>query len=175
MNVRIFWVRAMKCMCAQTRPRFILSSERVFWGNELEPMFTPREKSPLPENVPRGGSNPWRCEQRALALPTELFRPPYTFHSITPVSGQRLYFWFTSMFLIISCQYYVHPSSPFSSSNAIFQLQRSHSRLCMIFLSFSLSPDKYPLSHFDWINSRPWYAIVFLILSCFCTCRRKIE
>ena len=25
MNVRIFWVRAMKCMCAQTRPRFILS------------------------------------------------------------------------------------------------------------------------------------------------------
>ena len=29
MNVRIFWVRAMKCMCAQTRPRFILSSEGV--------------------------------------------------------------------------------------------------------------------------------------------------
>ena len=27
------WVRAMKCMCAQTGPRFILSSERVFWGN----------------------------------------------------------------------------------------------------------------------------------------------
>ena len=39
----------MKCMCAQTRPRFILSSERVFWGMEFEPMLTPREKSPLPE------------------------------------------------------------------------------------------------------------------------------
>ena len=25
---------------------------------EFEPMLTPREKSPLPENVPRGGSNP---------------------------------------------------------------------------------------------------------------------
>ena len=43
MNVRIFWVRAMKCMCAQTRPRFILSSERVFGGMEFEPMLTPRE------------------------------------------------------------------------------------------------------------------------------------
>ena len=76
MNVRIFWVHAMKCMCAQTRPRFILSSERVFGGMEFEPMLTPREKSPLPENVPRGGSNPRRCGQRAQALPTELLRPP---------------------------------------------------------------------------------------------------
>ena len=76
MNVRIFWVRAMKCMCAQTRPRFIHSSERVFGGVEFEPMLTPREKSPLPENVPRGGSNPRRCGQRAQALPTGLFRPP---------------------------------------------------------------------------------------------------
>ena len=76
MNVRIFWVRAMKCMCAQTRPRFILSSEGVLGGMEFEPMLTPREKSPLPENVPGGGSNPRRCGQRAQALPTELFRPP---------------------------------------------------------------------------------------------------
>ena len=60
----------MKCMCAQTRPRFILSSERVFWGMEFEPMLTPKEKSPLPENVPRGGSNPRRCGQRAQTLPT---------------------------------------------------------------------------------------------------------
>ena len=63
-------------MCAQTRPRFILSSEGVFWGMEFEPMLTPREKSPLLENVPRGGSNPRRCGQRAQTLPTELFRPP---------------------------------------------------------------------------------------------------
>ena len=66
----------MKCMCAQTRPRFILSSEGVFGGMEFEPMLTPREKSPLPENVPRGGSNPRHRGQRAQALPTELFRPP---------------------------------------------------------------------------------------------------
>ena len=69
----------MKCMCAQTRPRFILSSEGVFGGMEFEPMLTPREKSPLPENVPRGGSNPRRCGQRAQALPAELFRP----HTVT--------------------------------------------------------------------------------------------
>ena len=76
MNVRIFWVHAMKCMCAQTRPRFILSSEGVLGGMEFEPMLPPREKSPLPENVPSGGSNPRRCGQRAQALPTELFQPP---------------------------------------------------------------------------------------------------
>ena len=52
MNVRIFWVHAMKCMCAQTRPRFILSSEGVFGGMEFEPMLTPREKSPLPKMSP---------------------------------------------------------------------------------------------------------------------------
>ena len=36
----------MKCMCGQTRPRFILSSERVLGGMDSEPMLTPREKSP---------------------------------------------------------------------------------------------------------------------------------
>ena len=59
----------------QTETEFILSSERVLGGMEFEPMLTPREKSPLPENVPRGESNPRRCGQRAQALPTELFRP----------------------------------------------------------------------------------------------------
>ena len=85
MNVRIFWVGAMKCMCAQTRPRFILSSERVFGGMEFEPMLTPREKSPLPENVPRGGLNPRHRGQRAQALPTELFWPQiwrWNMHSV---------------------------------------------------------------------------------------------
>ena len=38
----------MGCMCTQTRPQFILSSES-FWGMESEPMLAPREKSPLPE------------------------------------------------------------------------------------------------------------------------------
>ena len=52
MNVRIFWVRAMKCMYAQTRPRFILSSEGVFGGMEFEPILTPREKSSLPKMTP---------------------------------------------------------------------------------------------------------------------------
>ena len=69
----------MKCMCAQTRPRFILSSERVFWGMEFEPMLTPREKSPLPENFPRGGSNPRRCGQRAQTLPTSYSGPRVSF------------------------------------------------------------------------------------------------
>ena len=75
MNVRIFWVRVMKCMYAQTRPWFILSSKRVFGGMEFEPMLTPREKSPLPENFPRGGSNLWHCGQRAQTLPMSYSSP----------------------------------------------------------------------------------------------------
>ena len=42
----------MKCMYAQTRPRFILSSEGVFGGMEFEPMLTPREKSPVSKISP---------------------------------------------------------------------------------------------------------------------------
>ena len=42
----------MKCMYAQTRLQFILSSEGVFGGMEFEPMLTPREKSPLPKMSP---------------------------------------------------------------------------------------------------------------------------
>ena len=75
MNVRIFWVRVMKYMCAQTRPRFILSSERVFGGMEFEPMLSPREKSPVPENFPRGWSNLRRCGQRAQTLPMSYSGP----------------------------------------------------------------------------------------------------
>ena len=75
MNVRIFWARAMKCMCAQTWPWFILSSERVFGGMEFEPMLTPREKSLLPENFPRGGSNQRHCGQQAQTLPTSYSSP----------------------------------------------------------------------------------------------------
>ena len=37
----------MECVCALTRPGFILSSERVL-GMESEPVLTPREKSPPP-------------------------------------------------------------------------------------------------------------------------------
>ena len=49
MNVRILRVHAIECVCEHTRPRFILSSESVFWWMESEPTLTQREKSPLPE------------------------------------------------------------------------------------------------------------------------------
>ena len=75
MSVRIFWVCVMKYMCAQTRPQFILSSERVFLGMEFEPMLSPKEKSPFAENFPRGGLNPRRCGQRAQTLPTSYSGP----------------------------------------------------------------------------------------------------
>ena len=113
MNVRIFWVRAMKCMCAQTRPRFILSSERVLGGVEFEPMLTPREKSPVPENVPRGGSNPRRCGQRAQALPTELFRPP-----------QQHLKWHTSGIPLSNYLNFLHTSEQNGTLAFVTQLQR---------------------------------------------------
>ena len=45
-------------------------------------MLTPREKSPIPENFPRGGSNPRRCGQRAQTLPTS-YSSPYTIISVS--------------------------------------------------------------------------------------------
>ena len=45
----------MECMCAQTRPHFILLPERVGGpgggggSGESETILTPRKKSPLPE------------------------------------------------------------------------------------------------------------------------------
>ena len=63
--------------CVHRRDLGLYSHPKEFLGGmEFEPMLTPREKSPLPENVPRGGSSPQHCGQRAQALPTELFRPP---------------------------------------------------------------------------------------------------
>ena len=80
MTVRIFRVRAMECMCAQTRPGFILSTERVWGGMECEPMLTPWEKSPLPEkNSPQRKIEPTKLDQagqRAQYTTKELFRPP---------------------------------------------------------------------------------------------------
>ena len=68
----------MKCVCAQTRPRFILSSERVLGGMEFEPMLTPREKSPLPENSPEEDRTRDAALRRTASPNTtnELFRPP---------------------------------------------------------------------------------------------------
>ena len=54
----------------------MLSSERVFGGMEFEPMLTPREKSPILENFPRGGSNLRRCGQQGQTLPTSYSVPP---------------------------------------------------------------------------------------------------
>ena len=53
MNVRIFWVRAMKCMFAQTRPRFILSSERVYLGNGVWTHFNSKGKIPFTGKFPQ--------------------------------------------------------------------------------------------------------------------------
>ena len=43
----------MKCMCAQTRPRFILSSERAFGGMEFEGLLFPGQ--PLVKSHPQVG------------------------------------------------------------------------------------------------------------------------
>ena len=47
-------------------------------------MLTPREKSPLPENFPRGGSNPQCCGQRAQTLPTSYPGPQITLYFCFP-------------------------------------------------------------------------------------------
>ena len=59
MNARIFWVCVMECMCAQTRPHFILSSQS-FLAMESEPMLLSREKIPCTRRL-RAGLNLWCC------------------------------------------------------------------------------------------------------------------
>ena len=76
MDVRIFGFRAMKCMCAQTRPWFIVSSKE-FWGNGVRTHVNCKEGNPLYWRF-RGGSKPRRCirqDSEPNTLPTELFRP----------------------------------------------------------------------------------------------------
>ena len=52
MNVRIFWVCAMECMCAYYTS-FYTHIRKSFFGMESEPMLPPRRKSPLPETQRR--------------------------------------------------------------------------------------------------------------------------
>ena len=48
----------MECMCALTRPQFMLLSERV-WGNGVRTHVNSKEKSPVPEkNSHLGYSGP---------------------------------------------------------------------------------------------------------------------
>ena len=80
MNVCIFWACVMECMCAQIRPRFILSSERVVWEWSPNPCYS-QGKNPLYRRL-RGGSNPWRCitqDSEPNTLSAELFCPPPPF------------------------------------------------------------------------------------------------
>ena len=66
-----------ECMCAQTRPRFILPSERV-WGNGVRTHVNSKGTDPLYQRL-REGSNPRRSitqDSEPNTLPTELFWPP---------------------------------------------------------------------------------------------------
>ena len=66
----------MKCVCTQTRPRFILSSERVLGGMEFEPMLTPREKSLSTGKFPQRRIEPATLWTASPSTTNELFRPP---------------------------------------------------------------------------------------------------
>ena len=74
MNVRVC---TMECIYAQTRPRFILSSEKVL-GNGVRTHVNSKGKILSTWRL-RGGSNP-RCyimyDSGIKTQPTELFRPP---------------------------------------------------------------------------------------------------
>ena len=75
MNVRIFWVHAMKCMCAQTRPRFILSSERVFLGNGVWTHVNSKGKIPSTRKFPQRRIEPATLWTASPNTTNELSRP----------------------------------------------------------------------------------------------------
>ena len=54
----------------------LYSHPKEFLGNGVWTHVNSKGKIPSTENVPRGGSNPRHCGQRAQALPTELSPPP---------------------------------------------------------------------------------------------------
>ena len=67
-------------MCAQTRPRFLYSHPKEFWGKWSQNLYvTSKGKIPSTGKIfLRGGSNPRRCikqDSKPNTLPTELFRP----------------------------------------------------------------------------------------------------
>ena len=77
-DVRICWVRAMECMCAQTRSGFILSPVRVL-GNGVRTHVNSKGKIPFTGKfLLRGGSNPRRCikqNSESNTLPTSYSGP----------------------------------------------------------------------------------------------------
>ena len=63
MNIKIFWVRAMECMCAQTRPLFTFSSERVLEERSQNPCQL-QGKNPLyKKNPPQRRIEPTKLHQ----------------------------------------------------------------------------------------------------------------
>ena len=103
-------------MCAQTRPRFMLSSKGVLGGMEFEPMLTPGEKSPPPENVPRGVSNP-----RHFGSEPKHYQLSYS-GPLSQVCHRRLMGFpldqGSSFLSVILCLFTFHPSSVLSLAHS---------------------------------------------------------
>ena len=77
MNVRIFWVCVMECMCAQTGPQFILLIWKSF-GEWSQNHVNSKGKIPLTRRL-WGGLNLQRCamqDSEPNTLSNELFCPP---------------------------------------------------------------------------------------------------
>ena len=71
------------CMCAQTRPRFILSSEKVLGDGVRTHVISKGKTTSTGKILLRGGLNPRRCitqDNEPNPLPTELFRPRFPFN-----------------------------------------------------------------------------------------------
>ena len=97
MNVMIFLLGAVECLCAQTGPQFILSSKRVL-GNGVRTHANYKWKIPS-TGRPCGGSNPRCCiiqDSEPNTLWTELCQLQCTFwdhhHLPFPISMKNLKF-----------------------------------------------------------------------------------
>ena len=131
MNVRIFWVRAMKCMCAQTRPRFILSSEGVFWGNGVWTHVNSKGKISSTGKCPHRSIEPATLWQRAQALPTELFRP----RQLSLMSGKSSVLnvrWVSCLKRQESLLFWVFDLSAVLNAWAVSCLERQERQLCWV-------------------------------------------
>ena len=67
----------MECMCVQTRPRFILSSERVLGEWRQKHIITPREKFPLPQREVEPTTSGQRAQHTSYIAYSSQGQPVY--------------------------------------------------------------------------------------------------
>ena len=149
MNVIIFWVRAMKCMCAQTKPWFILSSES-FGGDGVWTHINSKGKIPSTGKFIQRRIEPAPLRTASPNTTNKLFWPPMVvylcnYHSMAMYlydypSSKLKHTDYNSLASTSARACPHHPTPPPAPHSLSLTLSSSSSFLPSLFFSFSLFP-----------------------------------